>query len=142
MSDCMINPLSSRVCILGTKSCVMKHTGIVERDKRIAELEVALQKQDSVAEDAWSENEKLEAENEQLRKKVEVQGFNLRLREIDGSMDVDALIKDAEMFQWIENNATYDALGFWSIALSAGPKESFREALYHCKQDAARVSDE
>ena len=39
MSDCMINPYSSCVCVLGTKSCVMKHTGIVERDKRIAELE-------------------------------------------------------------------------------------------------------
>ena len=39
MSDCMINPHSSGVCVLGTKSCVMKHTGIVERDKRIAELE-------------------------------------------------------------------------------------------------------
>ena len=39
MSDCIINPYSSGVCVLGTKSCVMKHTGIVERDKRIAELE-------------------------------------------------------------------------------------------------------
>ena len=41
----------------------------------------------------------LEAEIERLRKKVEVQGFNLRLREIDGSMDVDALIKDAERWR-------------------------------------------
>jgi len=39
MSDCVINPYSSSVCVLGTKSCVMKHTGIVERDKLIAELE-------------------------------------------------------------------------------------------------------
>ena len=43
----------------------------------------------------------LQAENERLRKEVEVQGFNLRLREIDGSMDMDALIKDAE--RWREN---------------------------------------
>ena len=42
------------------------------------------------------------AENEQLRKKLEVQGFNLRLREIDGSMDVDALIKDAERYEKIK----------------------------------------
>ena len=43
-------------------------------NERIEKLEVALQKQDSVAEDAWSENDrlegvltKLEAENERLR---------------------------------------------------------------------------
>ena len=41
MSDCIINPYSSGVCVLGTKSCVMKHTGIVEIDKQIKELKTA-----------------------------------------------------------------------------------------------------
>jgi len=44
----------------------------------------------------------LQAENERLRKEVEVQGFNLRLRKIDGSVDVDALIKDAERYEKIK----------------------------------------
>ena len=44
MSDCMINPYSSRVCVLGTKSCVMKHTGIVERDEQIKELKAEIER--------------------------------------------------------------------------------------------------
>ena len=72
MSDCMINPHSSRVCVLGTKSCVMKHTGIVERDKRIAELEEALEKSLTDCQDCMAEQDQqiaeLEAEIERLRK--------------------------------------------------------------------------
>ena len=70
MSDCMINPHSSGVCVLGTKSCVMKHTGIVERDKRIVELEEALEKSLTDCQDCMAEQDqqiaKLEAEIERL----------------------------------------------------------------------------
>ena len=45
------------------------------------------------------ENERLRQRVAELEKQVKVQGFNLQLREIDGSMDVDALIKDAERWR-------------------------------------------
>ena len=61
LGNCMINPLSSRVCILGTKSCVMKHTGIVERDKRIAELEEEVERLTALWVDVDTENERLRA---------------------------------------------------------------------------------
>lgn len=38
MTDCKINKYSSRVCSLGTKSCVMKHEGIAERNEEITRL--------------------------------------------------------------------------------------------------------
>lgn len=48
----------------------MNGTGVDDymdaQHKRIAELEAELQKQDDIAEDAWSENAKLEAEIERL----------------------------------------------------------------------------
>jgi len=71
----MINPHSSGVCVLGTRSCVMKHTGIVERDKRIAELEEALEKSLTDCQDCMAEQDqqiaKLVAENERLRPDAE-----------------------------------------------------------------------
>lgn len=41
----------------------------------------------------------LKEENERLKERVKVQEFNLRLRELDGSVDIDVLIKDAERWR-------------------------------------------
>ena len=68
MSDCIINPYSSGVCVLGTKSCMMKHTGIVERDKQIKELEDELDESVLAGMELAGEIRLLKAEIERLKR--------------------------------------------------------------------------
>ena len=96
MSDCMINPHSSGVCVLGTKSCVMKHTGIVERDKRIAQLEAQRQEDADLIEAQKREIEvlhKVRDEAERLREEVEQLQWTIKDMTVysTGSSDISGL---------------------------------------------------
>jgi regulator of replication initiation timing len=60
---------------------------IVSLMNRVTELEEALDRQDLVAADAWSENEKLEAENARLRKELASYRKGDCRRKIDKAME-------------------------------------------------------